>query len=316
MGAIRREIPTLAPKAALAGLAATQYGVFSRGQARGLGVTDAAIRHGLRSGSIHPMLPRVYCIAGSPESWMQRVIAATLWGGTGSFASHMTAAALRNLLETVPAEVTMTTTRDLRSRKGLRVHRVREIRACDAEIVGGIPITETTRTLLDIAGQAPIDLVEVALDRALHRRLTTIRRLGWRLNNVGARGQPGAALLRGLLDERPLGTVAPESPLEGRFIRLLSREGLPPPQRQYVILADGVFVARVDFAYPGHRLAIEVDGYAYHSGKRRWEKDLERRNAIEAEGWRVLNLTKRHIDDDGSETARMIRRIITRPGRG
>jgi very-short-patch-repair endonuclease len=45
------------------------------------------------------------------------------------------------------------------------------------------------------------------------------------------------------------------------------------------------------FAYPQARLAIETDGYGYHSGRRRWQHDLARRNAITLLGWRVIHVT-------------------------
>ncbi|MBA2426165.1 MAG: hypothetical protein H0V60_03665, partial [Actinobacteria bacterium] len=45
-----------------------------------------------------------------------------------------------------------------------------------------------------------------------------------------------------------------------------------------------------------------------------WDKDIERRNAIEAEGWRVLNVTKAQMDDNnGKAITGIIRRILRGP---
>lgn len=84
-----------------------------------------------------------------------------------------------------------------------------------------------------------------------------------------------------------------ESPLETRFRRLLLHAGLPEPDAQYEIRrSDGSFVARVDFAYPSARLAIEVDGYAFHSSRQRWEADRIRANRLADVGWQALRVTK------------------------
>lgn len=39
------------------------------------------------------------------------------------------------------------------------------------------------------------------------------------------------------------------------------------------------------------RLVIEVDGYAYHSGDDRFQRDRTKQNALLAAGWRVLRFT-------------------------
>jgi very-short-patch-repair endonuclease len=53
----------------------------------------------------------------------------------------------------------------------------------------------------------------------------------------------------------------------------------------------GGWSARVDFAYPSVHVAIEADGYRWHSGRLKWEHDLERRNSLTALGWGVVHIT-------------------------
>ena len=36
-------------------------------------------------------------------------------------------------------------------------------------------------------------------------------------------------------------------------------------------------------------LAIETDGYRWHAGKARWQKDLSRRNRLTVVEWRVMH---------------------------
>jgi very-short-patch-repair endonuclease len=83
----------------------------------------------------------------------------------------------------------------------------------------------------------------------------------------------------------------PESVLERRVSRLLAARALPVPQRQLRIYDEAGLIGRVDFAFPSHKVILEVDGYRFHSAKAHWEKDRERRNRLEAAGWRVLHTT-------------------------
>jgi very-short-patch-repair endonuclease len=56
--------------------------------------------------------------------------------------------------------------------------------------------------------------------------------------------------------------------------------------------ADG-FIARVDFAYPELRLAIEDDGL-WHAERRAFLDDRRRLDRLDAAGWVVLHVT---VDD-------------------
>ena len=52
----------------------------------------------------------------------------------------------------------------------------------------------------------------------------------------------------------------------------------------------GRFVARVDMAYPEHKLAIEYDGL-WHGAPGQLGRDRRRLNAVVAAGWRVVHVT-------------------------
>jgi len=47
------------------------------------------------------------------------------------------------------------------------------------------------------------------------------------------------------------------------------------------------------------RLALEADGYRWHSGRQAWQRDLRRRNALTAAGWEVLHATWSDLGTDG-----------------
>lgn len=265
--------------------------MLSRGQALGLGLSqDAVYRCGL-SGIWVPVLPGVYRVGGAPPSWHQRVMAACLWAGEGCAASHGTAGALWALDGFEPGVVEISSSGDVRAR-GLDVivHRSQWLRSTDLTKIGPIPVTTPARTLMDLGAVVGPDLVEGALDDALRQRLVTVIELKKALERH-CNGRRGAGVLRHLLGDRGPGQAPPESVLERRLIDLLRRCKLPEPVRQYEVRERGKLVARVDFAYPQALLAIEADGYAYHSGHRAWRNDRVRRNALTSRGWLVLHVT-------------------------
>ena len=83
-----------------------------------------------------------------------------------------------------------------------------------------------------------------------------------------------------------------DSQLEDRFLRIIQRSNLPQPEGQFVVTdGAGAFVARVDFAYPGSSLLIELDGAAFHSDRARFQRDRARQNRLVALGYTVLRFT-------------------------
>lgn len=289
-----------------------QYGVLSRAQAVKAGLSSRAVDRRLASGTWKAVLPGVYRVAGAPSSWHQSVRSACLWAGDDAFASHRTAAALWELDGSAPGEPEISTTRRVR-RSGIAVH-FAAIPNCDRGRVASIPTTGVARTLFDLGAVLRREAVEAALDDALRRRLTSPGRLLMRFEDLGGKGRRGAAVLRSLLEERDPKTAPPESVLEARLIRVLRRARLPEPTRQFQIREAGRLLARVDLAYPDVHLAIEADGYRYHSGRVAWQRDLERRNRLTSRGWRVIHVTWADITSGGKEIVTEIRRALDEPG--
>ena len=53
----------------------------------------------------------------------------------------------------------------------------------------------------------------------------------------------------------------------------------------------------VDLLWPGQRLVVEMDSYAFHSSRARFEADRLRDAALGAAGFRVLRVTWRQLAD-------------------
>lgn len=276
--------------AAVARLASAQHGAFSREQLAGLGATRGLIDHRVATGRWERLASGVFAIAGVPPSWRRSLMAACLAWGDGSAMSHRAAAALWRLAGFERELVELTVPRH-RNRVGPGIVHRYVLPPADRAILDAIPVTTPARTLLDLASVAASEMVEEALDDALRRHLTSLSRLRWRLGELGRRGRPGTAAMRTLLDARAPSDVVPESVFERRLLRVLRRARIPEPVVQHRIRDGARTVAIVDFAFPDARLAIEADGYRWHAGRRRWEHDLNRRNALTLLGWRVVHVT-------------------------
>lgn len=232
--------------------------------------------------------------------------------GPAALVSHRSAAALWRLEGAREGFIEITSPRS-KSRPGIVLH-VSALEPRDISAVEGIPTTNVSRTLLDLGAVTGQEVVEAALDDALRRGLTSLPRLRWLLEQLGGRGRRGAGVLRTLLKERDTKTAPPESVLEARLIQVLRRARLPKPTPQFQIRDRGRLLARVDLAYPDVQLAIEADGYRYHSGRVAWQRDLERRNRLTSRGWRVIHVTWADITSGGKEIVTDIRRALDEPG--
>jgi very-short-patch-repair endonuclease len=266
-----------------------------------------------QSGLIVKEYPRVYRFAAAPPSFQQKLKAVTLRAQGQVWASHRAAGGFWRL-DDVPTGVAEFTT-CTRLRTGdpdVIIHRVDGMSPRDVAEVSGLPITTVHRTLIDLGAVLDADAVEIALESALRRRITTIDRLLRRLEDVGGRGRRGAGVLRGILEQRDPAAPPTDSALETRFLLLVRRYRLPIPLRQQVVRDENGFVARVDFGYPDADVIIEVESRRHHLNPSDWERDLRRHNRLAAQGKRVLRITYRRMLDDPDGIAVEIRTALRR----
>lgn len=87
-----------------------------------------------------------------------------------------------------------------------------------------------------------------------------------------------------------------ESPRETIVRLLLVDAGLPEPRINWVLRTpEGVFVARLDLAYPDQRVAVEYDG-RQHADTEQFRRDADRWRAIAHEGWTLIRVVAHHLD--------------------
>lgn len=216
------------------------------------------------------------------------LLAAVLACGPTAVLSHRAAAYLWGLLSALGREIDVTVLGNRRHRHGIQVHRSRSIERRDLRGRERIPVTSPALTLLGLAAATDLQTVESALDEARIRRLVSDADLG--ALRVRTAGAAGWAELNTLL-ESERGPGFSRSEAERRMLALIRSSGLPEPRRNARI--NGF---EVDFHWPELKLVVEVDGYAYHSGRASFERDRERRVELAAVGVEVLPFTWRQID--------------------
>lgn len=284
-----------------------QHGLITRAEVLTL-VTERQLERLVQSGSLEWIRPAVLRVPGSADTWEQALLAVCLSAGVDAVASFRSAAALWSLrgfeLED-QLEITTPTRQRVRL-DGVRIH--------DTTVTGPdhiatrrrIPVTSVARTLCDLTACAWPGQVERALDDALRRRLTSLRRVRSVFEDLACRGRRRSTMMRGLLAARAAGFHPGESDPELRVARMLVNAGLPLPVQQHRVRV-GRRNFRLDLAYPELKLGIEYDGFDYHLPRSVFDSDRDRGNELEIAGWLVLHFTSGSTNERIVATVRAAR---------
>src|SRR5207302_353142 len=90
----------------------------------------------------------------------------------------------------------------------------------------GIPVTNVSRTLMDLAGVVEAEPLERALDYAIRLQMTSVLQLRWGIARLLGPGRRGVGVLSRLLDDRGPGSVPSVTDFQGRVRKLLAGAGL------------------------------------------------------------------------------------------
>jgi len=154
--------------------------------------------------------------------------------------------------------------------------------------IDGIPVTSVARTLLDLAELVPPTQLKRAYEQAERLRVLDVRSIRELLER--SNGRRGTRALGDLLEYDPSAAVETRSELERRFLELIGEANLPLPQINVIV--EG-FV--VDAYWPSARLAVELQGYAWHSDPETFERDHDRIPRLKLAGYEVLAFTWRQV---------------------
>jgi very-short-patch-repair endonuclease len=286
-------------EAEISALAAGQHGVVTRAQLLKLGVSPAAVGRRVKAGRLRPLHDGVYVVGPfEPDRAVQ--MAAVLAGGPAATLSHISAMHMLNLFpHPPPRPVHVSVPGSGRSRReGIVFHRVAGLAADEWTVIDRIRVTAPGRTIVDVAGMLGSHELESVLAAAERERLIT----GPELSALPERypGRRGVVILRALLRMQS-GPHFTRSEAERRCRDILRAAGLPAAHANVAI---GPY--ELDLFWPDYNVAIEIDGWAYHSSRSRFEGDRRKDAWLRARGIEVIRLTWRQITQDAIATAVMV----------
>ncbi len=282
--------------AAVLRIAATQHGAVARRQVVGAGISDRVLGRMRASGIIVPSHRGVDVVAGERD-WLRDQSAAHLAAGHGALASHRAAAHLLELegFDRVGPEITIPHRRRARLH-GVTVHRSTDLAGERRVRCSGLVTTNAARTLIDLGALVSEAQLEVALEDALRRRLTTVDVIRQSIGRLGRPGRSGVPQLRDLLIVRGDLDDLSDTGFEVLLLRALRAYGLRRPVTQFELYDDeGEFVMRFDGAYVPEKVGLEADSKLWHATDERFEQDREKRARAAALGWNVLAITNRQV---------------------
>jgi hypothetical protein len=284
----------------LADVLRAQDGVVNRRQLRALGLTKPQVETLLRRRSLTAIHPGVYVDHTGAPSYAQRCWAAVLYAEPAALAG-------RHALPDPPTspgepiEVAIDWSRRVHTRRGIRVHRMRDL---DAHVSWNRspPRVHLETAAIVAADRARTDHEAIALlCQLVGSRRTTSARLA-----VSLAGRPRHArrrLVAALLDDLAAGT---HSVLEhGLLDRVLRPHGLPLPSRHQKPVRGRRGSEYRDTFFEELDTHLELDG-GHHDGSVQKDADADRDLQDIAEGLTVPRLRYAQVFGWPCRTARLL----------
>lgn len=252
----------------------------------------SSVHRWIRQGRLLRPLPGVLVDPGRADVWRTRARAAVLWS-RGRLCGR--SALFLDDLVTEPGphvHVGVGTGRHISGRRPTWVQ-VRVVDHLDGPVRQGFPVTRAVVSLVDCWGHAhsgrgdrrAVEVARGALIGAVRRRRVTADQVHQEVLQHSR--LPGRNALLELVAALRAGAES-EFEIWG-MQHLLVVPGLPPVQQQYE-LRTAIGTIRFDAAIEEARLAIELDGAAYHRAPDNWARDRQRDAAALALDWATLRI--------------------------
>lgn len=284
-------------------LFAAQFGLVARDQLFRLGVTTRMIERRLESGVWVARERCLYRLRGAPTHELEPIRAATL--AANGIASSCSALHLTGVMP-LPDDSYMLISRS--SKYGGSAFAVRTTLAAYRVVRRrGIPCLDVPHALLTAASVLDASQLADVTAIAINKRMVSAAALRETIDSFALKRPKGVGALREIV-ERYLNSRAEESVLESRVLRVLRSAGLEPTVAHEVRVAGRRY--RLDCAFPHEKVAVEIDGYEFHSSRAAFEADRLRRNQLELAGWLVLNATDRDVRRSPDALVSIVRRAL------
>jgi hypothetical protein len=282
----------------LAGMAARQFGVVSWDQLRGLGYTKAAISRAVSAGRLHALHRTVFAVGHQGLNRHGLCLAAVMFRGEGALVSHQSAVWLWGLERTLELPVHVSVRWRGHAQDAIGLHHCPALRDMDTAATERIPVTAVPRTLLDYASEARTLRLERAIDRADRLGLLDLAAVDLITDEVrGHRGR--GPLRRAMIIYREKGFT--RSGGEKRMLAALADAGIQRPAVNSFV--DGY---ELDFYWESERLAVELDSWEHHRGRRSFEEDRKRQDDLSMAGIETIRITGTRLKREPRNVAKRL----------
>lgn len=253
----------------------------------------------LKSGKYRRLFKGIYVHRDTPVNEWTKVRGALLLCG-GAAVSHHSAARIWGGVVPDDGQVHISTLGNRPRALGIRAHRS-TAGGQKCRQVRGMHVTTPVQTFLDLGRELGlVDLVvlgdsfvkaELATPRELVEAAATFRGAGRRLL------RRAAGLVRADVD----------SPMESQVRMLMVLGGLPEPTVNFKIKwPNGATRFRFDLSYPDFYLVIEYDGRQHAESNEQWDSDVDRREWMDAQHWRIVIIRSKDIYNTPGNTLQRI----------
>ena len=292
---------------AVAELLGRQKGVITRVQTKDCGMSDAALRHRLRTGGPwQALLPGVYLSANGAVTTTQREVAAILYAGPGSVITGPAALAWHRIRvpRTSMVNVLLPEPRRRRDVAFVQLSRTSRMPAMifPDDQVCYVP---AVRAVADtVRGMRDLSAVRAIVADGVQRGIVKVPQLA---DELAAGPSRGSARLRQVLAEVGEGV---RSSAEGDLRTLIKRERIPDPLYNPRLYAGDSFVAEPDAWWTDAGVAGEIESREWHLSPQDWERTLARDARMSAYGIIVLHFPPKRLRTEPQAVAAEIRSAL------
>lgn len=260
----------------------------------------------LRTSAYRQLFHGIYVADTVELTPLLRAEAALLPFGRRAWASHATAArVLKTPIPVLPEEhVTVLDAKRRRSRRDIVCHHAGDGRIV---VVGGVRISAPAQLFVELATLLTLVDLVVAGDHLVRTTALTVDELqAFCADATGpgaARARTAARHVRARVD----------SPMETRLRLLIVLAGLPEPEVN-ILVGDGLEFRKYDLSYRRSKTIVEYDGRQHVERIEQWESDLERREGIDDDEWRILVVIAKGIYTHPGKTLERLHRVLLKRG--
>jgi hypothetical protein len=286
------------PWSALFALAADQYSVVARYQARRLGIDDRTFSRRVRAEGWQQPHRGVYVVPGAPWHPRTRMSAALLAAGPHAAASGLTALHLHGVADAQPPRLALVVPHERRARPlhGAKVVRSRTLRHGDVTEVGGLRCVRPPRAFLEASPEVDDGRLRTLLIDGRQRLVVMPEEVIERAAKSPLR-LPGRHRLIAVASD--IAGIGADSVLTDLVHRRLVADGFHPDPTPVSITINGRTL-HPDITFAGARLSIECDSLAHHGDQRSLDMDHRKDQAYAAAWWRCLRIGWYRYDNDWS----------------